>query len=331
MACRLTMLALVVSASLVEARIAVPATPMPRPVPGQTTVAPTTWDGRDIPTVEDINKVEDDLFTRPLIALDGTKTYVLGVSNETYVDPGALCYFGRDETESVTTNAKAVDLSHPGSYEVTFSCKASTGAMALPETRTVIVDEDYEDYWSGHFQIMLAGYTVEEANQHLLLIKIAIAESVAIPEDCVAIENIIPAAGADDYYGTKAMQIGTKEELANSIIVQFKVEVTQEALITSVVRIMTADKGAFLVTLAKAMHANGMKNVRVEGGEIKMEEKVVKAAVGTFALGGAVGMAFFVGAAYKLKKLAASGNVNLDAGTNTDGSSEERRSLNGGL
>ena len=64
---------------------------------------------------------------------------------------------------------------------------------------------------------------------------------------------------------------------------------------------------------------------------LTMTQKVVKAAVGTFALGGAVGMAFFVGAAYKLKKLAASGNVNLDAGTNTDYSSEERRALNSGL
>ena len=290
---------------------------------GAATLAPVNAESADEDT--------DDLDF-PVVTLDGDEEYRLTPSNESYIDPGAFCFFDSDEQLDVETDATAVNLKVPGTYTVKYKCTSTTKGRASfpsPTVRTVIIDAEWDDYWTGFSQVQFAGYTVEKARSQGPQLIAAIAEAVDVPVDAVSIDKITTGAASTDYHGTTSMKLGEKETAAQaaSVVIQFKIQVTQKALIQNVVSRMTDDKKKFLKLLAKDMQKNGLDDMQLEGETITFRKAVTTTAKATFA-GAAVGIAFFVVfAAIKLKKMASSGGGGMDASSNTPYTDEERQNL----
>jgi hypothetical protein len=242
--------------------------------------------------VESLAEEDTDDLDFPVVTLDGDEEYRLTPSNESYIDPGAFCFFDSGEQLDVQTDATAVNLQLPGTYTVKFECTSANKkgtSYPSPSVRTVIVDPEWDDYWTGFSQVQFAGYTVDKVREQGSMIIAAIAEAVDVPVDAVTIDKITTGADNTGYHNTTSMKLGEKEAASakQSMVVQFKIRVTQKALIQNVVSRMTDDKKTFLELLAKDMQKNGLGDMQLEGETITFRKA---AGAGANAAGSAVGI-----------------------------------------
>jgi len=239
----------------------------------------------------------------PVITLDGENPVILGPSEEDYVDPGASCYdpdegVGASSQMTLTIDSKTVNLAAPSTYFVTYDCVSPSGAPATPKTRKIIVDDEYaEDFWEGDAQIELGGYDEATFGRHeqLLFLK-ALAKALVLPESALEITELGAAAPDEEL-----ISVNTHEK-EKSVIVQWRIMVTQYALIEEVVN--RAEDPKFGTALTKAFKDVGLRVDALKVNDTSFTiKKVQSAALALIMVGGGTAALLVAVGAYKLHKL----------------------------
>jgi len=109
-------------------------------------VTSSTGDMTDITVTYQVNADPIVDETAPVITLLGVNPQTLTVG-DTYTELGATASddVDGDISSNIVINSSAVDMATAGTYEVTYNVTDAAGNVAVQETRTVVVEEAFDD------------------------------------------------------------------------------------------------------------------------------------------------------------------------------------------